>query len=98
VPPAPWRVELATGWTTAAIGSAIGAWFTTRLGASRDVVTTTDALGAGGDHDADNRFLVGEGLFAAGASMDVLLRLSPCDAARVTTLFSAVVDALSPWR
>lgn len=104
VPPAPWRVELASGWTSAAIGGAIVSWFADQLGLERTapaggraartaIPDTTSNAGAVGE-----RFQVGDDLYAMGASFDTLLRLPPADAARVTVFFAAVAEALAPVR
>jgi len=105
LPGAPWRVELASGWTAAAIGSALVTWFADRMGVRRSVASASEhgspggATGPGGSVDADpDRFLVGDGLFAVGASFDALLRLPPADAARITVFFGAVAEALAPVR
>ncbi len=100
VPPSPWRVELSTGWTSASIDDAISRWYTSRLGVHRCLRTgsTTAVRRRSRVADDDNRFLVGDGLYAEGASMDVLLQMAPADAARITTLFGAVIEALAPWR
>lgn len=98
VPPAPWRVGLASGWTSAAIGGAIVSWFADRLGLARHATGAPrrgDAAPAG---RTDERFQVGDDLFAVGSSFDALLRLPPADAARVTTFFAAIADALAPVR
>jgi hypothetical protein len=95
LPIAPWRVEVSSGWTSGAIGSAIVAWFEDRLGLRRNVCAAgrVTPVTSAGDH-----FQVGDGLYAAGSSFDVLLGMPSTDAARVTTFFGAVADALSPVR
>ena len=95
VPGPPWRVELASGWTAATIGSTLVGWFSDRLGVRRDVASASATAAEASDHD---RFLVGDGLFAVGASFDALLRLPAADAARITTFFAAVAEALAPVR
>jgi hypothetical protein len=96
VPPAPWRVELASGWTSAAIGDAIVTWFADRLGVRRGAHGGARVPGRAGG--GPERFQVGDDLFAVGSSFDALLRLPAADAARVTTLFAAVAEALAPVR
>lgn len=101
IPPAPWRIELSTGWTSASIDAAIETWFSSRIGSHpcmRSRSSSAVRRRRGTTASADDRFLVGDGLYAEGASMDVLLRMPAGDAARITTLFTAVVDALAPWR
>lgn len=97
VPPSPWRVELASGWTSAAIGSAIVSWFSDHLGVRRAVMGGSRPSGAPSP-GLPERFQVGDDLYAVGSSFDALLRLPPGDAARVTTFFSAVAESLSPVR
>ena len=98
VPPAPWRVDLASGWTSAAIGDAIVTWFADRMGVRRDVHGSARAPGGGAPPVLAERFQVGDDLFAVGSSFDALLRLPAADAARVTTFFGAVAESLASAR
>lgn len=98
VPPAPWRVELASGWTSAAIGSAIVSWFADHLGVRRAVMGGLRPSGSTPPCSSPERFQVGDDLYAVGSSFDALLRLPPGDAARVTTFFTAVAESLAPMR
>jgi hypothetical protein len=96
VPRTPWRVEVSSGWTSAAIGTAIADWFEQRLGVRRAVVAAgrSDAAVTSGAEQVQ----VGDGLYAAGSSFDVLLSMAPRDAASITSFFGAITDALTPVR
>ena len=93
LPGAPWRVDVSSGWTSASIGSAITSWFVDRLGVRREVRSA-----ARPSTDPREHFQVGDGLYAAGASFDVLLGMAAHDAALITTFFAAVAEALAPVR
>ena len=92
VPGAPWRVGLASGWTSSTIGAALTSWFSDCLGVARGMGPSAPTA------DNADHFQVGDGLFAAGASFDALLRLPAHEAAGITTFFAAITDALAPVR
>ena len=91
VPPPPWTIEVASGWTSQTIGAAVDAWMTDRLGFHRTAVS-------GPEREMEDRLQVGDDLYAEAASMDVLLGLPAEDAALVTRFFSALTEALEPVR
>jgi hypothetical protein len=96
LPPPPWFVELATGWSTPAIAAAMSDWLLRMVG--HPVAVTPPPAATPGTTGDDDRFALGDGLFATSEGFDALLELDPRDAARVSTAFHAVCDALEPYR
>lgn len=107
LPPPPWRLELATGWTAAAIANAVHGWIGEWVG--RDVALVCRGQRGelpGGDCGApasppalsEDRFEVGEDLWVSSAAFDQLLAVGVDDAAQITGALSAVAEALAPYR
>ena len=96
LPPAPWHVELSTGWSTDTIAQSVGAWLTDhvghRVGLSPDRVRQPKAV-IGDDH-----FAIGEDLWITGDAFDGLLSLDPADAGLITRTLTALQEALDPFR
>lgn len=94
LPTPPWRLELSTGWSTAAIGAAVEAWIRERVGGPVAVLPPSPLID---EHDED-RYEVGDELWASASAFDSLLERDPRDAAVITGCLGAVVEALEPWR
>ena len=77
---------------TAAIDVAVDEWAVTHVGRQAVAPRPDDAA------DLTDRFEVGEGLFITGDAFDRLLRLDPSHAAVITGTFSAICEALEPYR
>jgi hypothetical protein len=93
LPPPPWHLELATGWSARAIARAVRAWSRTRVG-HEIAIHPGDEVDAA-DADADDRFALGDDLWATSDGFEALLALGPREAAMATTAFQAVREALA---
>jgi len=94
LPTAPWRLELSTGWTSNAIGRALGQWVTGHVGGD---VPVRPLHGVPAEAEED-RFSMGDRLWATSSAFDVLLEQDPHEAAAITRCLGAVAEALEPWR
>lgn len=92
LPGPPWTVDLCTGWSTAAIDAAVDQWAVAHVGRQAVAPRPDDVM------ELTDRFEVGEGLFITGDAFDRLLRLDPSHAAVITGTFSAICEALEPYR
>lgn len=97
LPPPPWFVELATGWSAPTIAGAMADWLLRNVGHSVPV-TPPPATATAATGDDSDRFSLGDGLYATGDGFDAMLELAPRDAALVSVAFRAVCDALEPYR
>jgi hypothetical protein len=97
LPPPPWFVELASGWSAPTIATAMSDWLLRNLG---HVVAVSPPPPSPLDAPAsdDDRFELGDGLHATTEGFDVLLSVDPRESAMVTTALRAVCDALAPYR
>lgn len=94
LPPPPWCIELSTGWSAPTIAVGIGHWLDENVGRHVDVA----GANPGEDGGHDDRFSIGEDLFATDDAFDELLHVGPVDAAHITRAFLAVREALEPYR
>lgn len=94
MPEPPWRLELATGWSTSAIGASLARWLVERVGPDAalfpPIAATTEL--------AEERFEVGDDLWASASAFDTLLDRDPREAGMITGCLGAVAEALEPWR
>ena len=98
LPPPPWYVELATGWSAPAIATAVDTWIRDNVGRNVSLVPPAP-IPDPGHNDADtDRFNIGDDLWATDDAFDALLRLDPHHASLVTTTLLAVREALDPYR
>jgi hypothetical protein len=98
LPPPPWYVELATGWSAPCIAAAVDAWMREHVGRTVSLVPPPPLPDPGhSDRDTD-RFSIGEDLWATDEAFDALLALDPRHASLVTTTLLAVREALDPYR
>lgn len=95
LPPPPWCLELATGWSAPSIAGGINHWLDEHVG--HHVEVAGGAAGRG-DSSSDDRFSIGDDLLATDDAFDELLRLGPADAAHITRAFLAIREALEPFR
>lgn len=96
LPPPPWYVELSTGWSAPSIAAAVDRWMRCNVG-------TNIELSPAAPHrvpteNDDDRFEIGEDLWATDHAFDALLRLDPRHASLVTTTLLALREALDPYR
>lgn len=94
MPDPPWRLELATGWSTAAIGEALAWWTMERVGPSAALLPPM----APTTESAEDRYALGDDLWASSSAFDTLLDRDPREAAMITGCLGAVAEALDPWR
>ena len=92
LPPYPWYLDLATGWSAMAIALAIREWSKTNVGHELEV--HPNGHHAQRHRDSDDSFALGDDLWATSGGFDALLALDPRDAAMATTAFRGVIDAL----
>ena len=93
LPKPPWRLELQTGWSTAAIGEALATWLIQRVGPSSALLPPRSPV-----PDDFERYEVGPDLWASSSAFDTLLERDPRDSAMITECLGAVVESLDPWR
>jgi hypothetical protein len=89
VPPPPWQLSIATGWSAERIAAALAAWGRTHVGRA---VPPNPGVEPRDEHS--ERYDLGDGIAVSAAAFDRLLSLAPADAAVVTTAVTAVRDAL----
>ena len=94
MPSPPWRLELATGWSTAAIGASLAQWLMERVGPTAALFPPI----ADNAELAEDRYEVGDDLWASSSALDTILDRDPGEAAMITGCLGAVAEALDPWR
>ena len=98
LPPPPWYVELATGWSAPAIAAAVDGWMRENVGRNVTLVPPAPVADPGHNDNDTDRFSIGDDLWATDEAFDALLRLDPRHASLVTTTMLAVREALDPYR
>ena len=91
-PDGPWSIHLRTGWTIESLGAAAQSWIDreTKGSASLSLPARQPAPSA--------RYQLHPAINIESDAFDRLLTLEPDDAAMVTSLFSTIHEALSPFR